>query len=979
MSNAVAVGGIEYRADVEDLERFVEQGHRYVVALEQLLAEVGVRRGLVAAAIGYGIGPPDISTASCQELVAEAGINNAFVAGVSSSLQDLSAVAATVVGVRTPGFGGLISSGLAVDGTDLALGEDRALLAQIRGWPLLTAGVAAGAVDRLTADAKTNRAALTLLAAGVHPSTLSGASARRVVAVAARSEAKGVSHLDANHLDALLSDGYGLTLHRQIMAGEVEPPDTKTRTAVVDAMVAGLSPQDLGLAAAYFPAFYRRDVGLRAAIADAEQRREVADGSSWSWWDHDVAALARIDEELDRLHEQRRALVAEYAIGDDGAVEYFAATAATSDVTAGSSWEGQLYGTHFNGFHETKVSTGWFDGDRAWLKDPDGNSVELEHIGSRLAVDPKASVAFFNRIGVERTADLPTFLAGNHLGPSVFGAFGRGLAGASQITSAEGRPQLAFTGGALLEQPKRLTANGVIWYSPALLFSTGRFASRFLADATVAALRSAERSDEHAVNAFLGTRTVNAGEHATTVQFQGGEDPRNILLDRAAEDLEAVTRVIAALGGWTGDLIGGGVGDVIPSAESLDPLLRPSVPFQPSGARLEPRYWLDKLALGVVMADQDHPAISEAGHPTLTSPYPIAAFLAAAGEDDGLARTVLHTVAVAAQDAGGDEAVIRDPGTASGLDLLLARNVALLVPSAALTALGIAGSTLNAGAGSPIGSTEWRAVYEEVLRFGRGQAVAAGLDRLLGQALAGAVGEDAWFRSELAAPVARIAGRARAEAASALVTYSAGLDQLARDRNRAANLAASLAISSVGFLPMLGPAAAAGSASWSWFFDGYPTDNELHARIEQAKVSEWQRSVSWEDAIAGQYLRKVTGGSDPSGDSGAEPGVPGSSQLEMMIPGLGLSNVPVRRHTVGGDLTFRWQHPESGDWHRVPLPSHPDFETLFGSEPPGITTPLWLNIAESRDLIDDYRQDGAARPELDRWFGSRSSSDRTGG
>lgn len=946
------MGGTEtvFSADTDNLNTFTDRGRRFEVALEAVMADIVVARQSAASAIGFGLGPPDISTGSLQELLAEASINTAYVADLSRSLSDPTAVSA----VESIG----LVTGYVIDGTDHSLGRDMDMLALLRAQPLEQAGLAPEVVERLAATAEGQHAAAALLAAGVPGDALVDATTEQIITVAqfareregesGRSHELAPGHLTPGHaapdnLVALLTGGYRPGLRQAILNGEVAPPDGEVRDLVVDAMVAGVAPQDVGIAAVYFPTFYLGDLALRERISDAKQHREGVDGSSWLWFDHDPDELAAVDREIDHLSTRRQDFASARGIGDDGSVGYWDAVAATSDSTAGSAWEGLAYGLHFNGFHDSRVTPG------GQLMDPFGFAVQLGRIGNRLADDPVAAAAFFNRVGVHRTANLPTFLDANELGREVFDNYSLALAGASRTAAIAGEidrgTALVFSGEDLMNQPPSAAMDGVVWYSPALLFTAGTFEPTFLAEATMEALLLAENGDSHGYSTLVGPHGTAGESNAMT--FTGGEDPRNILLARTTTDPAAVDRLMALL--------------ISPPRRSedqspgpaLDLLLHPHVPFSPAGTNRLPHHRVPALDA----SRQDVEVVSRSGdnmaYPELNSEYPIADFLAVVAADDVHAGAVLSYVGDTAASRGP---VLKDPGTAVGVDLILAQHATVMMTAPDLAAAGIERSTLNDNARVPVTQKQWRAAYNEVLRLGRGQALAVAADQLLGMAVAAAVDASGWFRSEVVIPFAALAGRATEEAAEALVAYSAGLDDWARDWNRNANLAASLSFSAFGLMPLLGLPASVSSASWGWFYNGYPTDNELRARIELAEVSEWQTGLTWEDRIARQHLQALTG---PTG----------RGEIDVMLPDGG-TTVPLQGiREVDDTVIYQWRHPGSGQWEVVPLPSDAGFEALFGSTGAGETTDTWLTVAESRDLIDDYRGLTGDVEWIDAWLG----------
>lgn len=940
--------GDEFSADTDQLGLFVERGQTYVENVEHIANMVANKRGPVAAALGAGIGPVDNTTSRLQELVAEAALNNAYVSQIRDSLLQRTAQGQTLTTISGRLDQDLRTNGLLLDGTDLDGTEDQLRLEQFRTTALRTAGIGPTATGDLVQDSAAYRSALTLLNGGAHPEAVGSASfnrlrmvadfQQRAAAVAAVAvpdfKTSDVAARTAEHLDALLTGAYAQPLHTQVLAGTVPPPTDAIRDQVANAMAAGLSPGEVGLAAAYFPVHYRRFLDLSEEIESAEARREVADGSSWKWWDSDETALAAVDAELADLRDEQRALKREHQIGGDGHVGTFVAAAAIGAATGGLRWEGQIYGNHFIGFHDTKISGGGIlGGGKGAIKDPSGNDVELRHIGERVDSAPEVAVAFYDAIGVERTSNLATFLVGNDLTEDEFAWFAAGLAAASRVTTAGRRAVLSFSGAELMEHPKPPTQDGVIWYNPATLFAAGDFDRRFLVDAAGATLALAEAGNGQGLLSHVGW--ASAG-HGVTAAYDGGEDPRNILIARVAESPDATRALLFKLGGprgrgWPGS----------PRVGSLDQLLKPNTPFQPTiGPDSEP-YWLDEL-LSNRISDPNHHAVDTLGYPALSSDYPITALLTAASTDPELSRWILRYVADAVRTDGP---MPRDPGTAAGLDMVLAHHATLVFEPSDLAAVGISPTPLNDDDQAPISAEHWRTVYGEVLRLGRGQALALANEQLLDRAIVGAVDRDGWFSADLTAPFAQVAGRTETEAFSALIAYSAQLDKEARDKNRWANLALSAAVGVAGVIPYVGPVASASSTTWNWFFNGYPTDAELSARRERdAEELLADDLMHWKELVAEASLEARLGSSDNR-----------PPQMEANVSGDRMQLVSIRRAKADEPVGIRWQHPETGVWRRVPSPSDGNaFYELFGAAK-DLAPGHGVVVAEASRVDQSYR------------------------
>ncbi len=904
-----AAAGTEFSADTADLGHFVERGRSYVAGLEAILDRLRAKRSLVLSSIGIGTGPADRSSRPLRELVAEASINNSFVDGIRRTLSSFGGASVDRRELVERIDAELVSTGLDVAGVDRTLERDRDLVRRFRTRQLISAGLDSARVAALVGRSSATDAALRLLALGVHPDAVAAASIDRLEEVSTRFPAGG----DVENLEALLTDHYAPDLHRLILAGDVAPPTDGVRERVVAAMTAGLGPEQARLAPSYFPAAYRDHLRLSARIDAAEARREVADGSSWSWFDSDDRALAAVDRELAALRASRDRLAAANGIGAGGAVDFLAAIAAVADASAGSRWEGERYAFLVDGYRQGKISSGGIFGHgEGALEEPDGFQVELGHVGRRVAAEPLTALAFYDGIGVAGTADLATLLAGNELERATFEDYGRGLAAASNATSPSGAPSLGFSGADLMRQPKAETRSGVVWYSPSLLFLAGRFRPAFVAGAAEATLRRADDGDRAATSAHLGQRTLPGPTGPVTIRFDGGEDPRNILLSRVAGDPAAVRALIRSLGGPRGRRWPGA-----PARGSLDPLLKPVVPFAPAVGPQPERHWLDRLKdLGNV-ADPGHDALDPIAYPRLASPYPITSLLGAVAEQAELSRWLLR---YAARTVAEDGPMLRDPGTAAGLDLIMADHATVMFDEPDLDAVGIGRTELNRETSQPLTAEHWKAVHGDVLRLGRGQAMAARADTLLSLAVAGAIDADGRFHSELTRSFAHMAGRTEAESYEALFTYSSQLDDRAKADNRSANTAASAALGALGLVPGVSLPALAASTGWAWFFDGYPTGSEL-VKIREAWRKQYFESDSqrWQLGVATVYLDDRL--------SAAPPGH--ATHLPMLFPDGTTRQVRIRRDETPGGLRFSWQDRVGGTWHEVPRLLTDDFDRRF--------------------------------------------------
>lgn len=727
-------------------------------------------------------------------------------------------------------------------------------------------------------------------------------------------------------LQAILAERYGPSPRWAVLDGRTPPPDDRLRDRVVQAMLAGRGPGDGpgdGIDRAYFPADYLRHRELNRQIEGLAVRRERADGSSWSPWDGDRAAMAEIDQELDRLGALRDRVAAGFPIADDGTVGHLDAIHAVAATTGGSRWEGTSYGDAFNGYHETRVSRGLLGGEA--LREPTGYGVELTHMAERVADDPAVAVAFYNTLGARRTGDLVTLAVGNGLDRTDLDRFGRGLAAASRQTGPGGG-RLAFGGDDLLGLPRPVTEPGVVGYSPALLFTDGRFGPEFLAGAATTALRLANGGDPRGFTShFAQAPTLGPGELA--ISYDGGADPRNILLARAAERPEVARAVVDRLvpREWRAPY------RRHPEEGPLAALLEPTVPFPlPEDAVLERDRAVERLG--------------SMGYPGPLNPSPITAFLRAVGADGEAARWVLLAAARAIEERGP---IVQNEATAAGLDLILAAHATAVFRPGALEAVGIEPSGLNDRAPVAVDSDRWRAVHGEVLRHGRGQALAWATDSLVSRAIVGAIDDDGRFHAGKTRPFAHLAARVQAETYEASYTHAASLDEAAERRNRTVSAVVGMGIGSIGFVSgsaglVAGLVGWGAGGGWSWFFDGHDTDHEIRERREKWIAEYYLRDPArWEKEVGAASLM-------------ARSRAGGEGRIDLVVPGRGPRNVPFRRRGETAAAGFEWRDPRTGAWSPIPDPDLRGFHELFPAYDPPFDRQV--NSAAS-SLSEDY-QDG---------------------
>lgn len=209
------------------------------------------------------------------------------------------------------------------------------------------------------------------------------------------------------------------------------------------------------------------------------------------------------------------------------------------------------------------------------------------------------------------------------------------------------------------------------------------------------------------------------------------------------------------------------------------------------------------------------------------------------------------------------------------------------------------------------------------------------------------------FSASKLARFAHLYGRAETEATEALFEHAADLDDQARERNRQANLAASLFFSGVGLAPGAGPAlGTAGSASWAWFFEGYPKDHELNERHDDyerrrfgGEEVRWRR-VMWSAWLDAQFTDQSS---------------PATLDVVVEPSDDAATTVPLRR----GEAGVEWQHPTTGQWSLVPNPELGEYRNLFPALGDGPSTAMHTLVSDADDLGEDYR-DGEIRAADDQ-------------
>ncbi len=262
---------------------------------------------------------------------------------------------------------------------------------------------------------------------------------------------------------------------------------------VVEARTRGLTSEEVGLPAVLFPSGYDDDVRRIREL-------EHDDHGNVPWLgnpsDDELAEAAEIREKL--------------GLNDDPDVRRIQIISETAELHGADEWKGQELG---NIYEENLIET---SGPRPSVTDLSDEAVEL--LGEEISDNPNVSVSFFNEIGAQNTAEIPSVLDGKS---ELIKPFSESLGDASQ----KGKPRLRFTGSELIEAVEP----GSTSWPPETLFIEGDFESGFLAEATQASI---ERRN---------------GDELPTWNRHFDGDPTNIMLARAAENPEAAQQTVQGL------------------------------------------------------------------------------------------------------------------------------------------------------------------------------------------------------------------------------------------------------------------------------------------------------------------------------------------------------------------------------------------------------------------------------------------------
>lgn len=677
------------------------------------------------------------------------------------------------------------------------------------------------------------------------------------------------------------------------LRGKHAEAERLARDDVLLAMEVGLTPEESGLPPQYFPADYRRYHQSKEEIKILEAKRDDVDGSSWSPFDGNTQLAKSYDAEISRQEAKKDRYGSVLGVSGNGRLTAIEAIASLGDWTDDRTWEGAKYGDWVNAYYKSNLSNPLDDGS-IYLSTPSTDNLgdEFAFIGEQVAIEPEAATGFYNELGADGSAYLPTALVDNversdddKLLRQTLADYGTALGHASRQRTVEGSKILSFSGAELMKEPlpTRLTNrhNHDDVYHSALLFVDGEFDRTFLAGAAVESViqgaSDSQASGSVQSEELVGHKTLSMGR---------GEDPRNILLTRSSEDVETAAAVVTGL----------------VQEFSIDLLLSPEEPYRSvfTGSNIyDP-------GLSSQVADD--------------SVVPITKFLATASADDESSYRILNR---AARDP---DLAFSDAGVAAGVDAVLAQHATLMYPEDALEAVGIEPTTMKGHyplgrtrgyteASGPMTADKWKAVHAKTLAYGQGWQLAAKTDELTGEALAGSI-DAGPLDSQHVRPFATFAGAIRSEAIEGSFSYNAELDEEAKEYNRRVNTAVSAMISATtltaGPFASIGSGAAGAAFTYSDPFS-IPEDNELTALRDQFTELQFVQQSSgekWANQIHPLVLDKAVA----------------QGEIEVVVPGSDEPKIVPIRASKGG---HQWLDEQSNDWNEVPPLFSDEGDALF--------------------------------------------------
>ncbi len=437
--------------------------------------------------------------------------------------------------------------------------------------------------------------------------------------------------------------------------GDLDGIDEETTEAVTEARINGQTSAEAGLPAALFPPNYDENV-LRLRELEHDDHPNVP------WWgnpsDEEKAEAAKIRKEL--------------GFGKDSDTTRIQIVSDVSELHGAQEWKGEQLADLW----EDKLDDGdgGFGGPAGGFEPETDLSEEAQlALGEALKDDERASSSFFNQLGPDGAAVIPTAIDKK---PEILENFSESLAAASRDRTGNGATVLNFDGNEIIAaSPNYQFSN-----SPALLFVEGDFDKEFLAAATAESItqRSRPYSSQNIV-------TEPGFDDPSAFTERYGSNATNILLGRANENPETVNAVMFELG---------------PERVSL--LLDPDHPHTP----------FDGLSLD--------------GKPT----FPVAEFLSIAGADEYHAGVILSEANDVAEFsdpgvAGGIDAIMARHATVMYEEGYL--------ESLGIEP----GERLDQSEFGDLGldHDDWIAMRAKVLEHGTGQHLAEGNNQLIAEAI----------------------------------------------------------------------------------------------------------------------------------------------------------------------------------------------------------------------------------------------------
>ena len=546
---------------------------------------------------------------------------------------------------------------------------------------------------------------------------------------------------------------------------ELDFPDEEIMDSVSDAMAEGQTPVDAEIDKRYFPPWYLEYQANEAKIDDANERRDGAPLlSDWRDQSDEQESRERIDAELAGLKETRKEFEEKYSIGGDGKVNKVAAISTTGERTGGDHWKGETLGEVF--------------------EEGDGR----EAIASEVAEHPESATAFFNHLGVEETASLPTTLSED---PELIEQYSDALGEASKV---EGDRALNFSGAEVINADIDQGEEGL----PAeVIFLTGDFDEEFLGSATEASIRKRDTEDgggqllepwsaERKKSPPYKDRSQESSDYYTKrrrdeLEALYGTDATNIMLGRANESPEAV----------------GIAFDGLAATDDVDLLLIPEDEYVPDDSE------------GVEGEEMR---------------YPITEFLATAGQDERRAEKIFVAHAESGEDGKSQD--FQNPGVAAGFGFVMGHHSTVTFDDGYIDQHGIwvdsGNDRISQSEFEELGfdNDDWISWQAQVNEQGGGLGLVLGTEQLIREAIRNDLADDGELSESVEVDGETISpyedfgltlGVMERNATQGIINYNEGLDGDAENTNkqRAALTSTMFAITALATTPLSLPTGAA--------------------------------------------------------------------------------------------------------------------------------------------------------------------------